>query len=258
MTCPDPVTRTSDVWLKADGAYRRLPPKTVRVLCAYRLYVGIDTIDEALFFRKTAESDELWISDGVSLHYGHELGRGRTIDSQEIIAQSDLKCGLAIRARIAGDQATSAESLLQPLISWRVGHAWLSLFLAAGAIDRTCFSGLLTELEQVVACRSMALTGEPRDPDGIHAVAHEFRYTVYVSTQNPLHGEMNCPNTKHSLFVSLKTNTFGCGYCRKKGGPKELREFIIERKRQAEEQRVKYEAFRREQLARHRGAGGTC
>lgn len=35
----------------------------------------------------------------------------------------------------------------------------------------------------------------------------------------------NCPRTSHWLMISAEQNEFGCGYCRRKGGPAELRAF---------------------------------
>jgi hypothetical protein len=42
----------------------------------------------------------------------------------------------------------------------------------------------------------------------------------------------NCPRTNHWLMISVEQNEFGCGYCRQKGGPAELRSFYEARYRQ--------------------------
>jgi hypothetical protein len=35
----------------------------------------------------------------------------------------------------------------------------------------------------------------------------------------------NCPYGSHWIMISASQNEFGCGYCRRKGGPEELRAF---------------------------------
>lgn len=40
----------------------------------------------------------------------------------------------------------------------------------------------------------------------------------------------NCPGTKHSLLLGTSSETFGCGYCKVKGGPDELRAFVARRR----------------------------
>jgi len=42
--------------------------------------------------------------------------------------------------------------------------------------------------------------------------------------------ESRCPGTNHSIHISPKSNSFGCGYCRVKGGPEELVAFAKRRK----------------------------
>ena len=39
----------------------------------------------------------------------------------------------------------------------------------------------------------------------------------------------NCPGTNHFLYISTKTDTFGCGWCKRKGDAEELRKFTVER-----------------------------
>jgi len=41
----------------------------------------------------------------------------------------------------------------------------------------------------------------------------------------------NCPGTNHSLMIHAGTGEWGCGYCRRKGGEKELRKFVEGRRR---------------------------
>jgi hypothetical protein len=39
---------------------------------------------------------------------------------------------------------------------------------------------------------------------------------------------INCPNGNHPILLELKGSEWGCGYCRKKGGFKELKDWVEE------------------------------
>jgi len=50
--------------------------------------------------------------------------------------------------------------------------------------------------------------------------------------QNTTAWMANCPcGGQHWIMISTESNSFGCGYCRRKGGPEELRRFCEERGR---------------------------
>lgn len=43
--------------------------------------------------------------------------------------------------------------------------------------------------------------------------------------------QARCPGAGHPLYVNAEVNEFGCGWCRCKGGVKDLRVFVNERKK---------------------------
>lgn len=54
-----------DAWGKKGEAVESLPGDVV-LLCTYGLNVGIDTIEEAAFIRRTETVDELWVASEVN------------------------------------------------------------------------------------------------------------------------------------------------------------------------------------------------
>lgn len=46
-----------------------------------------------------------------------------------------------------------------------------------------------------------------------------------------VHWVARCPGANHTLTISTATETFGCGYCKRKGGISELEEFVESRRR---------------------------
>jgi len=60
-------------------------------------------------------------------------------------------------------------------------------------------------------------------------VARELKLHPKPEGGGPFNWYARCPQTNHSLMISSKSDQFGCGYCRRKGGAEELREFVAER-----------------------------
>jgi hypothetical protein len=67
-------------------------------------------------------------------------------------------------------------------------------------------AGHLAEAEIVTTARELRLNPEPSGTSG----------TAW---------QAKCPGGHHYIMISAVKNDFGCGYCRRKGGPVELRVF---------------------------------
>ena len=190
-----------DPWLKESPGAPHIPPEST-FLCTYGVYVGIDTFDEQAFFRRTADRDELWLT-------------------------SFLTQGRAVVAHIAGDVRSASGALLDVLFRARGGFGSPNGLTLGGAIDADTFQRIIETIERefeenaqeanrrkaeiVVAARELGLGPEPTGTS-----SHNWR--------------ARCPGTNHRLAISSATNQFGCGYCRRKGGPGELRSFTEERR----------------------------
>ena len=67
----------------------------------------------------------------------------------------------------------------------------------------------------------------------IITTARELGLNPTPAGTGPNHWHARCPQTKHNLYITASTNQFGCGWCKRKGGPDALRGFVAQRKARA-------------------------
>lgn len=79
-----------------------------------------------------------------------------------------------------------------------------------------------------------------RDDSEIIAVARELGMYPEPTGTGPHHWRSRCPETNHGLYIHSGSNTFGCGYCCRNGGPEELRQFVYDRKESRRKLREEY------------------
>ena len=93
------------------------------------------------------------------------------------------------------------------------------------------FSDLLAKLEA-------GLDGNARDAKSgtsdIVAAAQELHLNPRPSGTSPNSWIASCPRTNHPLQIDADANIFGCGWCKRKGGPDELKQFLADRRAAAE------------------------
>lgn len=78
------------------------------------------------------------------------------------------------------------------------------------------------------AVRRAAAEAEERRPSRILATARALRLAPEAVGAHSWIA--NCPGTHHTLMLGTSTETFGCGYCKVKGGPEELESFVARRR----------------------------
>ena len=61
-------------------------------------------------------------------------------------------------------------------------------------------------------------------------VARELELNPQPTGTGPDYWQATCPMTNHPLYINAAENEFGCGWCKRKGGIKELRAFVKERR----------------------------
>jgi hypothetical protein len=80
-------------------------------------------------------------------------------------------------------------------------------------------------VEQPFGCRRARARGA-----GVSRVARELGLGPEPTGTGPVHWQARCPGTNHPLYIQAATGMFGCGWCKRKGGEAELREFVAERR----------------------------
>lgn len=79
------------------------------------------------------------------------------------------------------------------------------------------------------AGRAATLEADRCHPSRIVAAARTAGLGPEPSAGHEGQWHARCPGTNHNLMLSTSTETFGCGYCRRKGGPQELVAFAARR-----------------------------
>lgn len=212
-----------DPWFK-EGARALCIPSDSIFLCAYGVHVEIDTVMEAAFVRRTGDRDELWLAiEPASGSFDHLAASKAKI---EIERSQVLSLGCAVVARRASSTESASKKLLDTLFRARVGFAWPRKPLLEGTIDEHGFWGLVGAIEAELENNARQAR---RDESEIVAAARELGLHPEPTGTGPHHWQARCPGTNHGLMIQSATNEFGCGYCRRKGGPAELQEFVEER-----------------------------
>jgi len=216
----------ADPWLRKGRKETRLPGDA-RLACGYELYLVVDWFDEAAFFRRTEKTDELWIGSGDSSPERSVAADGKAFAGDfEAEKLSNMGCVYAVRRK--GDERTACLRLLERLFRARVGFAWPDRFAAPGIVDRSGFENLVGRIEEELKANREKSRSRKT---GIIMVARKLGLLPQPTGTDPGFWQTRCPGTGHPLYINAAVNEFGCGWCRRKGGIKELRAFVNERKK---------------------------
>jgi len=213
----------ADPWLRKGRKDTRLPGDA-RLACAYELYLVVDWFDEAAFFRRTEKTDELWIGFGDSSPERSDAAGGKAFAGDfEAENLSDIGCVYTVRRK--GDERAVCLRLLERLFRARVGFAWPDRYVAPGIVDRSGFENLVGQIEKELKVnREKARSRETE----IVRVARKLGLFPQPTGTGPSLWQARCPGTGHPLYINAAVNEFGCGWCRRKGGVKDLRAFVNE------------------------------
>ena len=215
---------TVDPWLKKDAATAAIPPEST-FLCAYGVHIGIDTVDEAAFLLRTIDTDELWLAiepDRDLLSHLPDVSALIEIDRSRC-----MSLGRAVVARKTSDAGSASRALLDVLFRARVGFGWPTYLILGGAIDDVAFQSLVEAIKRELDDNARKASREEAE---IVISARELGLNPEPTGTGPHHWRARCPGTNHGLKIQSATNQFGCGYCRRNGGPEELRVFAGERR----------------------------
>ncbi len=187
--------------MNSDPGVPTIPADAVFV-CEYEQDVVLDSFEESAYFRRTGGTDELWIT-------------------------SYYQTKLAVSAPTADELLVAARRLLDRYIRGSWGFQGPKGMLTPGLMSADDLNALLSEIQadhdrNVVAAKSI----ESR----LVEVARELGLCPEPTGTGGTHWQARCPGTNHPLYIEASVETFGCGWCKRKGGEAELREFVRERR----------------------------
>lgn len=124
------------------------------------------------------------------------------------------------------EELISCLNLLEDLFRARVGFYWPEGFIAAGIVDESAFSSLVRQIRnELTENAQQARETETK----IIKVARELGISPQPTGTGPIFWQARCPGTNHPLYINAAEDSFGCGWCKRKGSAEELRTFVKER-----------------------------
>ena len=224
------ITRL-DPWLKKP--LELIPPGKAVYVGRYDMDIEmVTTITEALFLAGGPGGWHLWAVQNES---------GQIVDQfVERVASEGPQClvgqknaGLALSGSLQSDPRTAALALYKVLMHARFHYTMPCKPFGGGLLSAEELSREVDELLAEVERNSQAAEAAQRvNPAPILQIAWAFGLNPRPAGHNPESWWANCPSGgNHSIMITTSANQFGCGYCRKKGGPDELRQFCQDRGR---------------------------
>lgn len=197
-----PVTRiTADPWLK-EYANKRPIPKDAVLICEYTAFMEIDTFVESAHLRRTPAADELWI-------------------------RGPFREGRMVTAPTQPGEKEACLTLLDVLVRSRLGFAWPNGFTKPGLLTEEAFQSVVKAVEAELETNTEKARSQESE---IVTTARALSLNPEPTGTGATDWQAHCPGTNHTLMISAKSDQFGCGYCKVKGGVKELREFVTKRR----------------------------
>lgn len=175
--------------------------------CVYELDIGVDTVDEAVYFMRRRVYDELWVEDAL---------QGGTWRAARMKRQ-----GL--------DERASCLRMFERFVRSRSGYAGPGGVQVPGLIEAADVEALNAKLDAEWQAAQQAAELWRSAP--IIRTAEELGLGPRPSGGTPVSWEAHCPGTNHSLMIQARSGQWGCGWCRRKGEGPELRAFVAERRR---------------------------
>lgn len=198
------ATYCCDPWIN-EQANRAPVPSGANLVCRYRVFVGVDHLDETVWFRRQGGIDELWISmDDIGM------------------------TGRAVRGASCGTRREACELMLAELFHARAGFGWPTGFRSSGMLDE----GEFQKIVQTVKVELDSVASVARSHRSlIVRVADNLGLVPEPSPRNSRMWQANCPGTGHFMLLNTEHEQFWCGYCNVSGDAKDLEEFVSRRKR---------------------------
>ncbi len=226
----DEIEIEHDTWLKGEGNPRPLPEDGVFVISYEAAAQGVAEYKEAVFFRRTTNRDEIWTARDSG------LGRLPYCNHQDTkvgqFNESDFcMTGLAAWARRRGNARDAAYRLLSAHLD-SVSHCSRMMECQTwGLFECSDYKAIV---DQNHRRWKEARAESDRQRDTISApildTVRELGLHLEGAGHDPHSWNATCPGTNHSLVISSRSNEFGCGYCKVKGGVDELRALVAKRK----------------------------
>ncbi|MBT6009864.1 MAG: hypothetical protein HOG80_00600 [Candidatus Marinimicrobia bacterium] len=219
---------SSNVWGKDTDSSTALPKDSV-ALCAYQLLVqGIADMDQIAYIHSTPTRDELWMVTEETL-FDSPVGESvdETTELNTLLQSQSRQAMRVLTMTHTGSAFRSGIFLISEYFDAVCGFYSPVKFLAGGLIARSDYEEIIQRQKATIRRnQEVASKWETK----IIRVATQLGLHPQPPLLNPEIWSAQCPGTAHQLYINARKNEFGCGYCCRKGGPKDLRAFVTSRR----------------------------
>jgi hypothetical protein len=222
---PHDETPFVDPWSNEPN-HQGVVPVDALFIGAWDNEVGIFDINEALFLVRDDRQDLLW-----SLTTHSEKTTRENLDAREsgdpAWIKSEITRGCVAGAPREGTQSKAATQLLDALVRVRVHHQFPRPPYLPGLLTIAELADIVRAVTEDLERNALAAEIAQRGHEApIIKLASELGLNPRPAGHNDSAWMADCPHRSHTIMLSPSLNEFGCGYCRRKGGPAELRVFV--------------------------------
>lgn len=219
---------SSDNWGKRRENPASLPQKAKPILALQVVEQGFG-FDLILYFFRAEKSDELWIlsmgEDGLYKDYESLAKGGKHLDEFRTSEFDAPYCCLTIPRQTS--EHGSCYRLLHQYCRAVIPFNVPARFIAPGVLSKDLYDAVIGSIQdEIESNRREAVERKSEIID----TARELGLNIEPPFLSRGIWSATCPGTHHHLYLSSKTNTYGCGYCGRKGGSVDLISFVEERK----------------------------
>ena len=225
--------------LTADDAHVDLWPKERQpfpadavLVMAHRFFIQVEWFRQFIWFRRTENRDELWSATIMEEDLGSAGFPSESIRPESVAMACAEDTSLVFSVSRYGPRDESLVELLCGFLSTGGGSIGsLESVVATAYISFAQIRLLVQRIEMhrakiaVVKQRNAELAS--RNETEIVRVARELGLDPVPSGDGPTAWSARCPSQgrRYVLWLSSKSDQFGCPYCQTKGGVDELRAF---------------------------------
>jgi hypothetical protein len=213
-----------DPWSKKPDHQGEVPADAPFV-GAWENDLGIESCNEALFLVRDNGQDLLWsLATHSEKLTKHNLIARASGDPDWV--KSKITCGCVAGAPCKGTKKTAATRLLDALVRARVHHELPRPPYLPGLLKRNELADIVEAVIKELKRNALAAEAAQRVKKApIITLASELGLNPRPAGHDSSAWMADCPRRSHWIMLSPSLNEFGCGYCRRKGGPAELKAF---------------------------------
>lgn len=203
----------------------RAVPADALLVGAWDNHLGIDTYSEALFLFRDDQQDLLW---SLTTHSGkstqQNLAARESGDPNWVKSTMTYGCVAGTPRQVT--ECEAATRLLDVLVRARVHYEFPHPPYLPGLLKRNELADIVEAVVTNLTRNGTAAEMQQRRyPAPIIKVARDLDLNPRPAGYNGEAWMADCPWRSHTIMLSPSLNQFGCGYCRRKGGPADLRAF---------------------------------